>query len=81
MGCQQTFHLPDAKAYPPAGLPPPIGHTPGCWRDSGAFYLQSLWGQKQDFPVAKVTPARGPGASVLGTGFQSGFVLSCHLLG
>lgn len=22
MGCQQTFHLPDAKAYPPAGLPP-----------------------------------------------------------
>lgn len=44
-------------------------------------FICSLWGQKQDFPVAKVTPARGPGASVLGAGFQSGFVLPCHLLG
>lgn len=33
------------------------------------------------FPVAKVTLAYRPGALVLGTGFQSRFVLPCHLLG
>lgn len=56
MGCQQTFHLPDAKAYRPVGLPPPTGHTAGCWRDSGVFYLQSL-GTEAGLPCGQGNPS------------------------